>query len=213
MNPHAAALAVHDLKNELGSLEGLLAQLEAGPDGPRAATARRRCSQLRRRFVAFLLLYRDGEEMFALPTDESPRALLQSIAGSLADAPAGLAVRVGDCRDAPPFWFFDVRLLRLALDSAMHNALRFARSEVIIDAALRGRHLIISIEDDGPGPGSADPAALDAEALDAGDESATGLGTALCGAVARAHRHDGSEGWVSLAARPGGGARFEIALP
>jgi signal transduction histidine kinase len=213
MNPHAAALAVHDLKNELGSLEGLLAQLEAEPDRPRAATARRRCSQLRRRFVAFLLLYRDGEDMLAIPADESPRALLQGIVESINDAPAGVTVRVGDCHDAPPFWFFDVRLLRLALDSAMHNALRFARSEVVIDAALRGRHLIISIEDDGPGPAIPEPAVTDAQPFDAGDEHATGLGTELCRAVARAHRHDGGEGWVSLATRRGGGARFEIALP
>jgi signal transduction histidine kinase len=213
MNPHAAALAVHDLKNELGALEGLLVQLEAAPEGPRAATARRRCAQLRRRFVAFLLLYRDGEDMHALPADESPLALLQGIVGSLGDAPAGVAVRVGACSDAPPYWFFDVRLLRLALDSALHNALRFARREVVIDAALRGRHLVISIDDDGPGPASPGPAPTGASACDAADAMATGLGTALCRAVARAHRHDGAEGWVRLVARPGGGARFEIALP
>jgi signal transduction histidine kinase len=210
MNPQAAALAVHDLKNELGGLEGLLAEIEAAPDRPRAAAARRRCSDLRRRFVAFLLLYRDGDDMQALPADESPLALLQSVVGKVADAPPGVALRLGDCRDAPPFWFFDVRLLRLALDSAMHNALRFARSEVIVDAALHGRHLVISIDDDGPGPG---PGPESAAPADAGDPMSTGLGTALCRAVARAHRHDGTEGWVSLAARPGGGARFEIALP
>jgi signal transduction histidine kinase len=206
MSPQVAALAVHDLKNELGGLEGLLAEIEAAPDRPRAAAARRRCSELRRRFVAFLLLYRDGDDMQSLPADESPLALLQSVVGNVADAPPGVAVRLGDCHDAPPFWFFDVRLLRLALDSAMHNALRFARSEVVVGAGLRGRHLVISIDDDGPGPASAAPA-------DAGDPMSTGLGTALCRAVARAHCHDGGEGWVSLAARPGGGARFEIALP
>jgi signal transduction histidine kinase len=124
-----------------------------------------------------------------------------------------VAVRVGDCRDAPPFWFFDVRLLRMALDSAMHNALRFARSEVVIDAALRGRHLIISIEDDGPGPGSPDPAAVPCKALDPGDENATGLGTALCRVVASANRKDDGGCWSTLPPRPGGGARFEIALP
>jgi signal transduction histidine kinase len=205
MNPQAAALAVHDLKNELGGLEGLLAEIEAAPDRLRAAAARRRCGDLRRRFVAFLLLYRDGDDMHALPADESPLALLQNIVDHVADAPSGVVVRLGDCRDAPPFWFFDVRLLRLALDSAMHNALRFARSEVVLNAGLRGRHLVIGIDDDGPGPAPS--------AAGAGDPMATGLGTALCRAVALAHRHDGAEGWVRLVARPGGGARFEIALP
>jgi signal transduction histidine kinase len=209
MSPQAAALAVHDLKNELGSLEGLLLRLEAAPDAASAAAARRRCSALRRRFVAFLMLYRDGDRMHALAGDESPLALLQGVVRDLAEVPAGVRVRLGDCRDAPPFWFFDVRLLRLALDSALHNALRFARSEVVLDAGLRGQHLVIRIDDDGPGPAATVAASPGVAADDAG----TGLGTALCRAVALAHRHDGVDGWVTLAERPGGGARFEIALP
>ena len=100
------------------------------------------------------------------------------------------------------------KALHNALRKALHKALRFARSEVVIDASLGGRHLVISIEDDGPGPGPAKSAPAGA-----GDSMASGLGTSPSRAVARTHRHDDVEGWVGLAQRPGGGARFGIALP
>ena len=217
MTPQLAALAVHDLKNELGALEGQLAALAAAPDRQQAAAAQRHCADLRRRFVAFLLLYRDQDGLQAQTADESPLAFLQGMvegAGSTGARP--VATRLGACTDAPPFWFFDTRLLRLALDSALHNARRFARSEVMVDAALAGDFLVITIDDDGPGLGPG-LRSVGAENEDDGDNNggawATGLGTELCIAVARAHQHDGRVGWVRLGNRPQGGARFEIGLP
>ena len=41
----------------------------------------------------------------------------------------------------------------------------------------------------------------------------TGLGTALCTAVAQSHRLGERSGWARLGERPGGGARFELWLP
>jgi signal transduction histidine kinase len=202
MNPQLAALAVHDLKNALGVLEGELGALEAAPDRQLARAARRHCVQLRQRFVAFLMLYRDAGDLRAAPSDESPTEFLDSFVRSAEQAGATVATRRGACAAAPPYWFFDTRLLRLALDAALHNAWRFARSEVVLDARIEAGFLVISIDDDGPGLGGAD----------AGEWS-TGLGTGLCEAVARAHRDGGREGFVRLANRAEGGARFEIGLP
>jgi len=204
MNPQLAALAVHDLKNELGALEGQLAALEAAPDAALAAAARRHCAQLRRRFVAFLLLYRDNSELHALAADESPQEFLRGIVAGAGEGGASVPTRLGACAGAPPFWFFDTRLLRLALDSALHNAWRFARSEVRVDVGMEGDFLVISIDDDGPGLGADETG---------GQAWSTGLGTELCRAVARAHSHGGRDGWVRLSDRPQGGARFEIGLP
>ena len=208
MNPQLAALAVHDLKNALGSLEGELLSLEADPSAERAQTARRHCVQLRQRFVAFLMLYRGADDLRASVSDESPQDFLVGLARHAEPEPASaVTVTCAEGRNAPAFWYFDPRLVRLAVDAALHNALRFARSRVVMEAAERDGWLVISIEDDGPG------LAATADAPDAPGEWSTGLGTELCRAVARAHRNGAREGRVGLANRPEGGARFELWLP
>jgi signal transduction histidine kinase len=210
MNPQLAALAVHDLKNALGALEGELRALEADPTTDRARAARRHCTQLLQRFVAFLTLYRASDELRAQVADESPTDFLEGIVRHAEHEPGATAVLTrGDCAGAPPFWYLDHRLVRLAIDAALHNALRFARSAVVLDAAEVDGHLVISVEDDGPGLGG-EGGALDA---DDGADWSTGLGTELCRAVARAHRNNGREGRVTLTNRPQGGARFELWLP
>jgi signal transduction histidine kinase len=209
LDPQLAALAVHDLKNALGALEGQLTALEASPSREAARSARRRCTALRRRLVSFLTLYRDAETLRALPADESPREILDSIvrhAEPEAEGAPAVTVRLADCATAPAFWYFDARLVRLALDAALHNATRFAAREVVVDAAAADGGLLVSIDDDGPGLAAG-------SARGAGSDWSTGLGTALARAVARAHRHGGREGRVQLADRPGGGARFELWLP
>lgn len=204
MNPQVAALAVHDLKNALGALEGVLGALEADPSAARAGAARRHCAQLRRRFVAFLTLYRSAETLQAQVADESPQELLAGIVRHAEPEPgSGAQLRLGDCAQAPAFWYLDHRLVRLAIDAALHNAWRFARREVVLDARVQEGWLVVSVDDDGPG--------LAAGVAPA--EASTGLGTELCRAVARAHRHGEREGQVRLLDRPGGGARFELWLP
>lgn len=206
MSPELAALAVHDLKNALGSLEGQLLALEADPQPAAARSARALCEQLRRETVAFLTLYR-GEGLRAVVDDESPSGLLQSLLPREA-GPSAVLVELGDLAEAPPFWYFDARLVRLALDAALHNARRYARTRVELAASLRDECLVFSVSDDGPGL-----------AATASTPSAwtTGLGTELCRAVARAHRNGEREGRVELFDRRQGdhvaGARFELILP
>lgn len=201
MTPELAALAVHDLKNALGVLDAQLETLEADPSPDRARTARLHCAHLRRELVAFLSLYR-GEALRAMVDDESPRSVLEA-AQRQAEASARVAVVVEVGADVPAFWYFDARLVRLALDAALHNACRFARTRVTLGASRRGADLVLSVDDDGPG--------LAAEA--AGDAWSTGLGTELCRAVARAHELQGRTGEVRLFDRAEGGARFELVLP
>lgn len=201
MDAQLAALVVHDLKNALGNLESQLLLVEQQPSSDGAAQARRSCEQLRRDLVAFLMLYR-GEGLRASVEDESPRSLLQSLVDSARHAGSGLDIALGRFESAPPFWYFDPRLVRLALDAALNNACRYARREVRLDAAVHDDELVLSIEDDGPGPAATAPG-----------EWSTGLGTELCRAIARAHRNGARIGHVQLLQRTGGGARFELRLP
>jgi signal transduction histidine kinase len=206
MDPRLAALVVHDLKNELGVLEARLRSLAERLDDPDAAQARDDCRALRERFVQYLMVYGGVQTLRAHPSDEDPAELLDSLAQATTTRHPEVRAQVLSPQDAPPFAFYDARLVRLALEAALHNAARFARGWIGLQAFRRGRTLVFRIDDDGPGPAAADPDAADPDAA-----HATGLGTALCEAVARAHGADGAQ--VRLLPRPGGGARFELSLP
>lgn len=203
MNPALTALVVHDLKNALGHLEAGLAQLELDPSKDQARRAHQQCRELRQRFVMFLTLYgAHGQEMQAWRTDESPMDFLQGLARRVLAPEGAVPLAVADCPQAPPVWFFDPRLVGLALEAALHNAWRFARSHITLGARRDGEHLVLWIEDDGPGLGAEDPGAA----------HSTGLGTELCRAVARAHGQGALAGEVKLFNAPQGGARFELWL-
>lgn len=197
MAPELVALVVHDLKNALGSLEASLGTLAAEPRPDLAQRAHRHCRELRQRFVMFLMLYGNQGTMHAWRTDESPQDFLQALQARNASPAGAAALRLAPWpQDLPAFWFFDPRLVGLALDAALHNAGRFARREIVLGARRDGERLVFWIADDGPGLGTADAS-----------EHRTGLGTTLCRAVAEVH--DGALGLVN---RPEGGALFELAL-
>ena len=207
MSPESVALVVHDLKNELGALEGALHALALQPDAERATEAHHQCQDLRARLVSFLTLYGRSDELRAHCEDESPAELLEALRQRCAARAPRLTVRVPVSVDLPPYAFFDRRLLSLALEAALHNAARFARSSIELGARVQGHELVFTIDDDGPG--------LDHDDDHSCDEATqnTGLGTELCKAVARAHGLAAADGGVSLSNRPQGGARFEIRLP
>lgn len=203
MRGEVLALLVHDLKNQLGMLEAELGQLALRQSADQAHQAHQHCSQLRQRLIAYLTLYAVPDRpLTALVEDESPHSFLTRLL-RVASRPDGAPLRVGDCADAPAFWYFDPRLVLLAMEAALHNAWRFARSDVVLNARQQDGFLVFSVEDDGLGLGAPDSAAA----------SSTGLGTELCAAVAHAHHQGGVHGRVTLNTQAGGGTRFEIWLP
>jgi signal transduction histidine kinase len=204
MRPELAALVVHDLKNELGALEAALERSTRQPTIALARQNQQQCAKLRQRFVQFLTLYGQEQGLRTLATDESPVAVLDAAARNAALVHPNLRIKVETNEQSPAFWYFDPRLVRMALDAALHNAGRFAQTAVTLQALAMDGYLVLRIDDDGPGPG---PAADDPQAL-----HATGLGSALCQAVAEAHTCGARQGRATLARRPGGGARFELWL-
>lgn len=196
----APALVVHDLKNELGALETALQQLALQPEAAAADAAHRQCRMLRQRLVMYLAAYGAEGELRAVCDDESPVDLLAAAARRHAPPDGRIQLRAEAGADAPPFWYFDRRLVGMALDAALHNALRFARSRITLGVRVDAGRLVFSVDDDGPG----------LQAGGAADSHATGLGTTLCRAVA--HAHGVAEGGVRLVTRAEGGARFELYL-
>lgn len=204
----ALALIAHDLKNALGGLEDELSRLIDDPSPVMAQRAHLHCSELRRQFIQFLTLYGARTEgLMPHCEDESPQALLQALQrvwdARLKVDEQPVVISLATPSRAPAFWYFDHRLVRLALDAAIHNAVRFARSQVMLDVHEDDGWLIWRVLDDGEGLGSEDPA----------QDSATGLGSALSEAVAVAHRSQGRTGRIGLKSAPGQGTEFTMALP
>ena len=96
-------------------------------------------------------------------------------------------------------------LLNVNVPNIAHSALKGMQtsSAVLLGVQRRDAHLVFTVSDDGPGLGTAQGEAAH-QALN------TGLGTELCRAVARAHRHGQQMGRVELFNRPDGGAQFEL---
>ena len=211
MRPELAALVVHDLKNALGILEAQLLTLEREPGRALAGQAHLQCAEMRRRFMMFLTLYgadnTDGE-IRAHCADESPQGFLRRLLTLVARPDGAALVHLGDCAGAPPFWFFDFRLVRMALEAALHNAWRFARSQIVVSTRQEAGWLVFTIEDDGPGLGGEDSDSNESAEC----TTSTGLGTELCHAVARTHSSAERPGRVTLTNREEGGTRFELWL-
>ena len=201
-----AAAVVHDVKNRLVLLGAELAALERLPREPAAAAhvrrAREQSARLTQRLVAYLTVQaaseRDGLRALAAP--EAPAPLLEEMRVDAAVLRADVEIVV-EADAAPACWCFDRHLVGLALDSALHNALRFAAARITLGCRVEGQQLCFSVHDDGPGvqgePGAA----------------STGLGRWLCEEVARSHKNHGRVGRSTLRNHEAGGAVFELCLP
>jgi len=206
MEPASLALIAHDLKNALGNLESELEALIDEPDPVLAHSAYMHCTELRRQFVQFLTVYSSADGLSTHCEDESPDELITSLARTAKikamSLPSAPKVRTIEAGPVPNFWYLDRRLVQMAVESAIHNASRFARKEVMLSVHENDGYLVLRVEDDGPGLGATDSSG-----------HSTGLGTLLCEAVARAHQCAGRVGKVHIDNRPEGGVRFELCLP
>lgn len=229
------ALVAHDVKNALGALEGRLERLAGQLASPEAREAHAECVALRQRLVMMLTLYPaaawkpvlaagDPNAMPLLRSDEAPVDFLVSVARRTPRPRRDVELTVGAGLGAPPCWTFDPHLVRLSLDAALHNAWRFARRHVHLDARGEAGYLVFVVDDDGPGPFTPRDTPIPTSAAAGGPaaganahgpphgERSTGLGLALCESVARAHGSATHPGRISLEPGLAGGARFELWL-
>ncbi|MHB1300432.1 MAG: sensor histidine kinase [Burkholderiales bacterium] len=197
MDEKLTAAVVHDMKNALGVLEGQLAIL--CQNNPEVAASHALCTSLRQKLIGFLTLYKG--EMTARISDVCPEDFLAEVRDLVFLPPDAPEIEMTVSPNTPVIWFFDERLIQLALEAAIQNALRFARSRISLGARREGDFLVFSVRDDGPGLGTVE------------EMPSTGLGTELCRTIAGAHVREGVKGHVSLANAAEGGALFEIWLP
>lgn len=195
-----AAAHIHDVKNQLFALS---ARAEAQGDGEMVLGLHKAATTL----TQLLTLYKRerGEHRLDI-RDGSPADLIEELAaGARPFTPLTIETDTGQ---APPFWFYDEALVRLALHDALHNAIRHARSRVCLTAREVVDRLIFEVRDDGPGYPQA---ILEGSPAGPGHIVGTGLGLALARDIAAAHEHDGRRGELRLANQ--GGAVFALSLP
>ncbi|QDD63279.1 HAMP domain-containing histidine kinase [Herbaspirillum seropedicae] len=202
MDPKLAAIIIHDIKNSLGVLEGELRRLS--DDVPRVQQAHVTCLALQEKLIAFLTLYKaDSQGLRAQVEAVSPQDFLQSLVREQAVARVqGAITLVVDETDMPIIGFFDEHLVALALEAALQNASRFARTRIALGCRNHPEGgVVFSVRDDGPGIGTQEK------------KPSTGLGMDLCNAIATAHNKETRQGEARLSNHPDGGAVFELCLP
>ncbi|THF66937.1 ATP-binding protein [Pseudothauera nasutitermitis] len=196
-----AALTIHDVKNRLATLANR-AQARGDVDTVREAL---NAAEL---LTALLVCYKAENGWLGADIDaHAPIDLIEELAADSARL-ASLPVRMRP--DVPgEVFFYDENLVRLAVNGALHNALRHAQHEVYIGARADERWLEFIVTDDGPGFPSEQ---LAESACPAGvSGQGTGLGLYLARLVADLHTHDGLRGVVLL--HNDHGAHFTLRLP
>jgi K+-sensing histidine kinase KdpD len=202
MDARLAAIIVHDIKNALGVLEGELHTMTVEPTRVQALQAHGTCASLREKLIGFLTLYKASSQGLTPHIEGvNPEDFLRGLLRTRITSRPELNIEI-DTRDMPALAFFDENLIGLALEAALQNATRFARSSITVGCIKQASgDLAFTIHDDGPG--------LAAKEVTA----STGLGMELCRAIAQAHRRNERAGNVSLIDHPQGGALFTLSLP
>ncbi len=204
------SVIVHDLKNRLALLADSLARLQPltgeGEARALAACSHAQALALTHRLSGLLLTQRlaSGRRLPVHLQEESPLQLLEELADDARLLSSGrLRIEMNVQQPLPGAWVCDRHLLRLALDSALYNALHYAAGRIQLTVSVQADGMLaFGIEDDGPGPEAAVPG-----------EHSSGLGLQVCAAVARAHRNQGREGQSRLSAGRSGGALYELRIP
>ncbi len=144
----------------------------------------------------------------AAPFDAAP--LVTDLAERLGGQRPGVTL---ECRVSGPLDVaVEARLVRRALSNLVVNAVRHARSRVVVRAERAGGTLVFEVADDGPGVPPADRERIFEPfrrlAPEDGDERGFGLGLAIVRRIASAHG-----GTVEVGTAEIGGARFRLVLP
>ncbi len=202
MDIKLAAVIVHDIKNALGVLEGELHDLTVNPTREQAVVAHETCTDLRDKLIGFLTLYKASSQGLSTRVEAvNPEDFLSGLIRNRANARPELRVSI-NTQNMPVLGFFDENLVGLALEAALQNATRFARSIIEIGCTKDDEgYLVFAIRDDGAGLGTQE------------EKPSTGLGMELCGAIAQAHCKGDKKGGVALDNHPQGGAVFQLRVP
>jgi signal transduction histidine kinase len=216
------ASTVHDLKNSLATLmrahgqwQGRLSDEQR--DVPERGVIDLEFANLNGMMVQLLGLYKLGVNQLPLRPDyhelddfiEAQLAWHQEVLNS-----RGISASF-EVDSLQPLGFFDRELIGSVVANIIINAIRFARTQVLISVREDAGLLLLTINDDGPGY----PAAMIERQADYAQginqaSGSTGLGLYFAARIAERHARNGVQGRIEIAngGRLGGGL-FSIWLP
>jgi signal transduction histidine kinase len=216
--------SIHDMKNSLGMmaayLEDALAdsatEAENNPAREKTAQALYEAQRVNNHLIQLLALYKIDQAFYPFDPQDRPLADLAREALARAQPLADSKGITLDCECPEDLYgWLDYELVFGVVVQALHNALHYTRSRVLLAAEAQENGVVIRIEDDGPGfpefllaQGNAAQRGINFET------GSTGLGLYFADVVARLHQAGDKTGHIRLknGSRLGGGC-FILELP
>ncbi|MBS4097986.1 MAG: HAMP domain-containing histidine kinase [Sulfuricella sp.] len=200
------ATAVHEVKNMLGELSlNLSSYYREHPD--EAVGKMHALSQvMQNRLIQILILQKGGSQNLSVDSQAcNPGEFLDEAASEIQLLlPSGISLVVRNEAENVPFWFMDRYLVSQVLMNAVHNAGKFARSQIVLGCREEDGGLVFVARDDGPG--YPDLPGYRPELASPDDKRGTGLGLLFSDHIAAAH---GGQ----VRRRNADGAEFALWLP
>lgn len=224
--PDILAASIHDIKNSLGIIHNRLDELLGDERNhfadPRQAYAlQREIQRSSNTMIQLLALYKMGSHQLTASIQEynleEYLTELQAENQSTCDA---LGFSLSHACDPDLLGYFDRDLITGVINSTLGNALRYAKSQILLEAEEKEGFLVIRIQDDGPGYPDAMLAtyAHGTKTADREQHSfssgRTNLGLFFASQVAKLHETAKGQGRVQLSNSCSlGGSCFELHLP
>ncbi len=144
------ALNIHEIKNLMALLMLKLDAIKS--ENGEVGDARLLCHRVNDCMEQMLLLFNLQTERL-VPSIEahSPSGFIEEfVQNAIGLAGDRFEIKM-EVAHAPDYWFFDRDLIEMAMLNAVHNALRYAKTRIVIGAGLLDNQLMLSVEDDGDG--------------------------------------------------------------
>jgi K+-sensing histidine kinase KdpD len=217
--PALLASSVHDIKNSLGNLRGLICHIEKICQEPIATELKKlnfEANRMNNCLVQLLTLYKIDSSKYSLVIDEhSTFNMINDVVDQhFALFSLGNNQLLTQYQD-DLLCYCDRALVCNALCTMVNNAQRYCLSKVLLSATTEEDYVVFSIEDDGIGfPKnllSCDYEQFSQDDLTTGN---TGLGLFFANIIAKLHTQGEKRGFIKTDNNSRlGGARFSLYLP
>ncbi|GGF56937.1 sensor histidine kinase [Alteromonas lipolytica] len=216
------AAAVHDMKNSLNLLVQSVEQIVASLPPELTETRNQivdlhyEANRMNTGLVQILSLYRAKRDNLPVMIDQCfIDELLEDIVASNQMYAAQKNIAINNQCHEELAWYLDADLMYLLINDVLINALRYGKSDIIINAYQQDGLLVVKIEDDGAGYPEHMLVNVDTKPSDFNvTQGRTGLGLYFAHLIARAHTQNDKKGFISLSNGGAlGGGVFEVKIP
>lgn len=217
--PLILASTVHDIKNSLGSLQGLIQKLAVKQPADELEDILKlefEANRINHSLMQLLVMYRIDSHKFSLNSDEYPAIdlILEAKAQQARVLQTNSTQVIVECSE-DLLCYCDYQYICNALGTILNNAQRYTGEKILLSASQQNDYVRFCIEDDGQGY----PAhLLDADLSNPAEfdwvKGNTGLGLYFVSAIAGFHKNRDLSGYVKIDNDSRiGGARFCLYLP